>query len=306
METAQLLNFPPQQPALTAETAAKWISSLQKFDRTKQAYAGAIKLMLRYFSLFGITEPEAEDLQTWRNELTKNHSPATVNLYTTAARLFFKWTAKRNIFRNIAADLEGMKTSKEHKKDYLTIEQVRRTMCAAKTKRDRAIMAMMFTTGCRCIEISRADIEDIRPAGDQMVIYVQEKGKTEKKSKLIPDLTYRILLEYLAEKKETSGALFTGESYNRRGSRLTTRAISAIVKQAMIDAGYNSSRLTAHSTRHSAATNNLLLGGTLQETQDLLGHANISTTMIYAQNLEHLANKSSHRLADAIFAQEEK
>lgn len=306
METAKLVTFPQQQPALTAELASQWINSLQKSERTKQAYAGAIKLMFQHFSLFGIIEPEEDDLVSWRNELAKSHSAATINLYTTAARRLFKWTSKKNIYRNIASDIENETLTKGHKKDYLTIEQIQRTMAQAKNTRDRAIMAMMFTTGCRCIEISRADIEDIRPAGDQMVIYVQEKGKTEKRSKIIPDPTYRVILEYLAEKKETTGPLFSGVAYNHRGSRLTTRAISAIVKQAMIDAGYNSSRLTAHSTRHSAATNNLLLGGTLQETQDLLGHANISTTMIYAQNLEHLANKSSHRLADAIFAQEEK
>ena len=66
-------------------------------------------------------------------------------------------------------------------------------------------------------------------------------------------------------------------------------------------AGYDSDRLTAHSLRHTAATLNLLAGGTLQETQQLLRHSSINTTTIYAHNLDRAQSKSEERIANAIF-----
>jgi len=67
-------------------------------------------------------------------------------------------------------------------------------------------------------------------------------------------------------------------------------------------AGFNSERLTAHSLRHTAGTLNLLHGGTIQETQQLLRHSNINTTMIYLHNLNRANNHSEARIAAAIFA----
>lgn len=65
-------------------------------------------------------------------------------------------------------------------------------------------------------------------------------------------------------------------------------------------AGYDSDRLTAHSMRHTAATLNLLNGGSLEETQQLLGHSNISTTMIYSHALKRTQNESENRIEAAI------
>jgi integrase/recombinase XerC len=83
---------------------------------------------------------------------------------------------------------------------------------------------------------------------------------------------------------------------------MATESISRIVKGRLRDAGINDERLTAHSLRHTAATLNLLNGGSLEETQKLLRHERISTTMIYSHALDNVANKSASRVAAAIFA----
>jgi len=82
---------------------------------------------------------------------------------------------------------------------------------------------------------------------------------------------------------------------------MTTRSISGIVKDRFTGAGYDSERLTAHSLRHTAGTLNLLNGGTLEETQQLLRHSNINTTMIYLHHLDRAKNNSEARIAAAIF-----
>ena len=82
---------------------------------------------------------------------------------------------------------------------------------------------------------------------------------------------------------------------------MTTRSISRIVKDRLVDAGLNSDRLTAHSLRHTAATLNMLHGGTLDETQQMLRHSKIDTTMIYTHHLERVKNRSEDRIAAAIW-----
>ena len=82
---------------------------------------------------------------------------------------------------------------------------------------------------------------------------------------------------------------------------MTTKSISRICKESLIAAGYDSDRLTAHSFRHTAATLNLMNGASVEETQQLLGHKNINTTLIYSHALERAKNNSEKRIAKAIF-----
>ena len=69
---------------------------------------------------------------------------------------------------------------------------------------------------------------------------------------------------------------------------MTTRAVSGIAKAALRDAGIDSTRITAHSLRHTAVTLSLVGGASVQEAQALARHADISTTMTYAHNLERM------------------
>ena len=66
----------------------------------------------------------------------------------------------------------------------------------------------------------------------------------------------------------------------------------------MINAGLDSDRLTAQSLRHTAVTQALIAGQTLQEVQQFARHSNINTTLIYAHNLENEKNECSGKLAD--------
>lgn len=82
---------------------------------------------------------------------------------------------------------------------------------------------------------------------------------------------------------------------------MTTRSISGIVKGCFQAAGYDSPRLTAHSTRHTAATLSLLHGASLRQTQELLRHRNMQTTEIYAHDLDVTKNPASSDVDKAIF-----
>ena len=95
--------------------------------------------------------------------------------------------------------------------------------------------------------------------------------------------------------------LFVSCSHRNRGGRLTTRTISGIAKASMISAGYYSDRLTAHSLRHSAVTIALMAGQSLAEVQYFARHSNISTTQIYAHNVDRLRHGCKASTSNAIF-----
>jgi integrase/recombinase XerC len=174
----------------------------------------------------------------------------------------------------------------------------------------------MMTAGLRTIEISRANIADMRTleiesvendtkkTEDVAALFIQGKGKDEKSDFIkIAKPVEDAIKEYLNArgKHKAHEPLFTSTSNNSSGERMTTRSISAIAKTAFIRAGYDSDRITAHSLRHTAATLNLKNGATLEETQQLLRHSNINTTLIYTHHLNRLENNSENRIAAAIF-----
>lgn len=302
----RIIDLYPQR-GIIADHFTSYLQSLDATAKTISVYGRALKQLQAYFHTNGIKEPHRNDIRAFRDHQTATNKPATVQLYLTVTRLFFQWMEAEGRYQDITKGIKGAKVGKNHSKDHLTSEQVREILKGIDSKRDRAMIMLMVTAALRCIEVRRANIEDIRNLGDHPVLFLQGKGRTDKDDyvKLSP-ATHKAILAYLADRGHTNPAdpLFTSEANRNSGGRLTTVSISRIVKTAMIKAGYNSSRLTAHSLRHTAATLNLLNGGTLQETQQLLRHSNINTTTIYTHNLDRLRNKSEARIEDAILGKD--
>ena len=294
---------------LTNNLPERWCSFLDVAPVSKEAYCKSVKMFMQYLVDRGESQPTRETIMAWRDSLKENHKPTTIQTYLTAVKLFFRWTAQEGLYPNIADHVKGVKVSTGHKRDYLTSKQSHKVLSCISTDtlkglRDYAIVGLMLTTGIRTIEVTRANIADVRTVGDSTVLFVQGKGRTEKAEyvKLAPRVEDSIRA-YLDARgtKEDNEPLFTSTSRNNYGQRMTTRSIRAIAKGSMIEAGFNSDRLTAHSMRHTAGTLALLNGASTREVQQLLRHSNINTTMIYAHELDRAKNDCELRIADAIF-----
>lgn len=297
------------QQTLTAELFSRWTSFIDASPKTVETYTKAIKQFFLYLREAEITQPKREDIVAYRDYLKQDHKPTTVQSYLAAVKLFFQWTAQEGLYPNVAERVKGAKLDTEHKKDYLTSKQTAKLLAAIdrstlKGKRDYAMLSLMVTTGLRTISVIRADIGDIRAAGDEVALYYQGKGHEEKADYVkLAEPVEEAIRAYLAERGETdlTAPLFGSIANRNSGERMTTRSISRVAKEHLIEVGLESDRLTAHSLRHTAATLNLLNGATVEETQQLLGHANINTTLIYSHALERAKNNSEHRIAKAIF-----
>ncbi|PYT02562.1 MAG: tyrosine recombinase XerC [Acidobacteria bacterium] len=150
-------------------------------------------------------------------------------------------------------------------------------------KRDRAILELLYATGCRVSEVAGMNLEDIDFKHE--TIRVRGKGRKERfvpfgskaKEALGRYIEVRgALLAEAPEHKREAKAVFL----NYQGTRITTRSIGRLVDKYVKECAM-AHDISPHSLRHSFATHLLSAGADLRAIQELLGHARLSTTQIY-------------------------
>ena len=310
----QVLDATPKAYAVVTPRAVgdlfpRFVSYLDAKPKTIETYSRAIRQLLRFFSDNGITAPTRDDLISYREYLRTNHKPTTVQNYLFAAKRFFGWMNAEGLYADIGKGVKGVKLDREHKKDYLSARQVKAILAGIDRTtetglRDYALFALLVGCGLRTVEVSRANIEDLAVKGESTVLYLQGKGRDDKADfVIVSEPVERALRAYLATRGKTANTdpLFISTSNNSRGVRLSTRSISGIAKAIMVNSGYQSDRLTAHSLRHTAVTLAIKSGRSLTEAQQFARHRDISSTQIYNHSIEKLENKCSASVASVIF-----
>lgn len=145
--------------------------------------------------------------------------------------------------------------------------------------RDRAILELLYSSGIRLSELVSIDIGDY--SAESLSVRVMGKGGRERVAPVGRQAAARIH-DYvtLARKQfgpaEGCSAMFL----NRNGTRLSGRSVQRMVKKYLRKAGLPSN-MSPHSMRHSFATHMTDSGADLRSVQELMGHADISTTQIY-------------------------
>ena len=299
-----------EQREFNQEYITDYLTYLEGTEATKETYMKATRRFIDYLNTNDIHTPVYKDLVNYKLSLEREGKKAsTITLYIVAVKKIFNWLSINGLYPNVAIGLKGEKIDREHKKDNLTQEQAILLLSSIdrsteKGKRDYSIIATMLTGGLRDVEIQRANIEDIRINGNNYVLYIQGKGKEDKSTFIkLTTPVYNAIQDYLRARqcKDIKQPLFASLDHTTKGERLTTRSISRIIKTSLSRIGIVSDRITAHSLRHTTATLNLLNGGTLIETQELLRHQNINTTMIYTHLIDRINNASEQRISDLLF-----
>jgi len=301
------------QAELTEELVSRFYRFIDAKPQTAYAYKRAIKPFFIYLRERGISRPSREDVIEYKSILERKVKASTVQSYMASLRLFFRWLSQEGIYKDITDHVKVSKISRDplSRKDILAEAQMREILqgmdrTTETGKRDYAILALMATTGLRCIEIVRADVGDLRHTAHGLVLYVQGKGRTDKGEYVeISEPVRKALSDYQSAREKLTGKdpLFSSASDRNYGSRLTTRTVSGIVKGNLRGAGYDSERLTAHSIRHTAAMTYLKHGERAERVQQMLRHRDISTTMIYLNHLEREENTCVATATRAIFGE---
>jgi integrase/recombinase XerC len=152
--------------------------------------------------------------------------------------------------------------------------------------RDRAIMELMYSSGLRLAELVSLNTTDVDL--DEGVTRVTGKGA---KTRVLPvgRVAVRVLRAWLTERVQLASPGEAALFVNRRGTRLSSRTIQYRLRQWGIRRGLEGA-VHPHMLRHSFASHLLESSGDLRAVQELLGHADISTTQIYTNlDFQHLA-----------------
>jgi integrase/recombinase XerD len=225
----------------------------------------------------------------------QSYAEATVARKVAAVKSFFSFLqAEGRLKANPTEQLASPKVGKQLPKP-LTVQEIDELLeqparrATPEAKRDAAMLELMYATGLRVTELVSLDIGSVYLDTDKAFVRLVGKGNRERQIPIseqpaqeVRDYIHFARPRLVGERDES--ALFV----NRRGERLTRQGFWLILKGYASDAGIRG-RVTPHTLRHSFATQMLRGGMDIRMVQELLGHANISTTQVYTQvSPEHL------------------
>ena len=225
-------------------------------------------------------------------------APRTAARRLSALKQFFRFLYADGIRTDDpAASLEGPKRGRSLPK-VLTVSEVDQLLQAAQARvandgsprhvRLAALLEVIYATGLRVTELVKLPVSAAR--GDARVLLVKGKGGRERMVPLSPPAKVA-MAEYLKvrpgflEKAGTRGAAFLFPSRGKAG-HLTRVRFFQLLDELAIEAGIDPRRVSPHVLRHAFASHLLNNGADLRSVQQMLGHADISTTQIYTHVLE--------------------
>ncbi|MBI3762469.1 MAG: tyrosine recombinase [Chloroflexi bacterium] len=235
-----------------------------------------------------VIDPRAITSEAVRSYLAslsqRNYAASTIARKVAAVKSFFHFlTQSGAIPADPAQGLDAPRV-KKHVPKTLSPHDVERLLTApvdghsAKSLRDRALLELLYATGLRVTEMVGLEVTDV----DLMRGEVRARNKTHRERALpIRDRALQSLTDYVTRarpqllRNPAEPALFL----NHRGQRLTRQGLWLIIKECANAAGI--ADVTPHTLRHSFAKNLINEGADLRDVQEMLGHANLSTTQVY-------------------------
>ena len=217
-------------------------------------------------------------------------SPTTVNNERRVLSTFFQWLEDEDIIRK--SPVKRTKALKEEKGDKkpFSDEEVARIREACEDDREKAIVELLLSSGMRISEMCGLDRSDMDFANMECEVL----GKGNKRRICYFSAAAKLHLEhYLEGRNDDENALFV--SVKKPCVRLRVAGAERIVRSIGERAGVDN--VHPHRFRRTMATNNLRRGMKLEEIQQLLGHANMDTTLIYAKVDKEMLKVNARRLA---------
>jgi len=260
---------------------------------TIRAYLGDLDSFFDHLERLDVndfTTLELAHIRSWlANQQVKGGARTTLSRRATSIRLFTKWATKKGfLVKDVGATLATPKGARTLP-DVLTVADASLAMDAMAarvgeedspiSKRDAAMLEILYASGARVSELCGLDLEDIDYA--RSTIRVLGKGNKERTIP-IGNPAMRALESWLKDGRDSLAgakserAVFLGV----RGKRIDQRTVRTMVYHALA-ALEGAEKMGPHALRHSAATHLLEGGADLRTVQEILGHASLATTQIY-------------------------
>jgi integrase/recombinase XerD len=269
-------------------------------ENTVQAYRrdlARFELWLAGRRIPSLTIRDLSNYVQWLGDQSLN--PRSTARHVVSLRMFFRYLQLEGALKDNAAELLGSPKLWHRIPTVLTSQVLGQLLESPGPgdplwRRDRAMLELLYATGCRASELSHLKTADVHL--DEGYCLCRGKGNKER---LVPlgrraAAAVRAYLEHerptlVADKKPLPPWLLV----SRRGQRLARERIWELLKRYTGRTGI-SAKVSPHTLRHSFATHLLAGGADLRQVQEMLGHANIATTQIYT-HVDQGRLKAVHR-----------
>jgi integrase/recombinase XerC len=262
--------------------------------RTVTGYRRDIEDFLAWLHEHGIRDWSRVRTQQVRSYAATRHrrglAPKSLQRHLSAIRAWFRFLLREGLVSFNPADGVRAPKVERHLPHTLDADQVGRLLelpgDAPLDRRDRAIMEMFYSSGLRLAELAGLDLADVQ-TGDGLLQVTGKGGKMRRVP--VGRMAKAAIDDWLAVRPALADSSTTALFVSRRGGRLSARAIEARLRLRAIEQGMPR-HVHPHMLRHSFASHLLESSGDLRAVQELLGHADISTTQVYTHlDFQHLA-----------------
>ncbi len=275
------------------------INSKKAAANTVSAYRLDLCAYTEYAQKCGLDIVKATDMDIEKYKkylVSKGFSTSSVSRAMSSLRGFYKYLSFSGIISDNPA--KSVKNDKNEKKtiDVLTTEEVDRLLSEPDVKdikglRDKAMLELMYATGIKVSELISLNVSDVNFQLGCISCHGAESSKHDRKIYIYPTAvkTLRDYLKYSRSYLVDDG--FEPLFVNIGGTRITRQGFWKILKSYAARAGINKP-ITPHILRNSFATHLLENGADINDIKEILGHSDISSTLVYANYLKSKGNKS--------------
>jgi site-specific recombinase XerD len=267
---------------------------------TFRTYRSKLKTFKAFLSGYRGADDHREMLKAFRSHLIDKYTAAgTINLSLTVVRNLYKHLHERGIIpedptvvlKNVQ-DNGSLKKAAISRDQFYTILHQLNNDRSINAKRNRALFILLTMNGLRVNEAANAMIEDFGMERGERVLYLKRKGYLDKSNfVVVQDKTYEMIMDLVGDREE--GAIFI--SY-RTKQAMTGGDLSRIIKTIFRKAGIDSSRITAHSLRHTYAIFALEGGADIMALSQSLNHKNLQTTQTYLKSYNRIRNAAENAI----------
>lgn len=266
-----------------------------------KAYRSDLRQFFEWFETAGPTDVTAVELKHLTAYLKHLHdrrlAATSIARHLVSIKMFFRYLVLEGILQESVVELMSSPKLWQHLPKVLSPDTVDRLLAAPQSVdryplRDRAILTVMYATGCRASETANLMLANVNL--QEGICRCIGKGNKERLVSLNP-VAIAAIESYLRHerpdlaKRDDNGYLFL----SRSGNSLSRIAIWQLIKKYAARVGC-SKEVSPHTLRHSFATHMLAGGAEIRALQELMGHASISTTQIYT-HVEHSRLKAVHQ-----------
>ena len=256
-------------------------------ENTVMAYGRDMKRFTGWLGKRHVARLTVSELADFVGHLSELQlAPASIARHIVAVKMFFRYLQLEGVLVDNKVELLGSQKLWQRVPEVLSPKSIDLFLDAPSKGdlyyfRDRALLEMLYATGCRASELSNLRVRDIYL--NERFCKCHGKGSKQRMAPL-GEAAVAAVKQYLERQRPSLETVRPAETdwlfLSRGGRRLRREAIWELVKKYALIAGVPVS-ISPHTLRHSFATHLLAGGADLRQVQEMLGHASISTTQIY-------------------------